>query len=35
MLRLADGSVRRLVVGDVFFGNPRDAKEMVWTPPNR
>ena len=27
MLRLADGSVRRLVVGDVFFGNPRDAKE--------
>ena len=36
LLRLADGTVRHLVVGDVFFGDPRNAKkEMVWTPPTR
>lgn len=27
LLRLGDGTVRQLVVGDVFFGNPRNAKE--------
>jgi biotin-(acetyl-CoA carboxylase) ligase len=27
LLRLADGTVRPLVVGDVFFGDPRSAKE--------
>jgi BirA family biotin operon repressor/biotin-[acetyl-CoA-carboxylase] ligase len=27
LLRLADGTVRPLVVGDVFFGDPRNAKE--------
>ena len=28
LLRLADGTVRHLVVGDVFFGDPRNVKEM-------
>ena len=29
LLRLADGTVRPLVVGDVFFGDPRNAKETL------